>query len=119
MLLLTCVDLSVCYDSVRNAIWTFSDNNAESWKNLGLTPKHAFPFSAKESASEVYPPWTPEAICSKIGTLSDSMTPLQILLLTIAHMDRLARQHPIYGESMMPSTKYTHLLFDYSQRCIG
>jgi hypothetical protein len=94
------VGLCTCYDSVRNVIWTYADNQFEIWKNLGLAPQH-------NNSGELYPLFSPEAILSKKelslpSSQGENLTllPLQAVLLILGNMDRLARQHPIYGDKI-------------------
>jgi hypothetical protein len=93
--------MCTCYDFIRNIIWTYNEQKIEGWKNLGLAPKHAY--SSKPSLQK-YPNFTPEAVLSQISysPTTESVLPLQAVLVILANMDRLARQHPIYWEKVIP-----------------
>ncbi len=108
--------MCVTYDCVRNTIWTYNDGKIDEWKNLGLIPKHSFPNT--KSSLQLYPRFTPEAILSEVSFPTNlqqfsfylklayipstkSVLPLQAVLIILANMDRLARQHPIYWEKVI------------------
>ncbi|PRP73813.1 putative E3 ubiquitin-protein ligase MYCBP2-like, partial [Planoprotostelium fungivorum] len=87
---------TVCYDSKRNAIWSFCDDTFHEWKNLGISPT-----LSSSQANITYPQYSPEAILtlSELNVQGDrAIEPLQAVLIIVANMDRLARQHPIYNE---------------------
>eukprot|EP01114_Cavostelium_apophysatum_P001689 TRINITY_DN1146_c0_g1_i2.p1 TRINITY_DN1146_c0_g1~~TRINITY_DN1146_c0_g1_i2.p1 ORF type:complete len:4271 (-),score=1642.72 TRINITY_DN1146_c0_g1_i2:54-12866(-) len=93
--------LTSCYDCVRNMIWISDDNTFEAWKNLGLSPKHASPLPTPPS--DAFPAFSPEAILSQADfAVNEELSPLQGILIILANMDRLARQHPLYGERINP-----------------
>ncbi len=107
------VGVCTCYDSSRNIIWTYFDNKVEGWKNLGLSPKHPLENNNNNnntSTNKVYPIFSPESILSQPQyalppntSNTASVMPLQAIMILISHMDRLARQHPIYQESILPN----------------
>eukprot|EP01117_Protostelium_nocturnum_P005083 TRINITY_DN1838_c1_g1_i6.p1 TRINITY_DN1838_c1_g1~~TRINITY_DN1838_c1_g1_i6.p1 ORF type:complete len:4362 (-),score=1676.63 TRINITY_DN1838_c1_g1_i6:38-13123(-) len=107
---------AACYDAKRNVIWSFADESLSEWKNLGLWPKHALPADDSSTANNSsFPSYSPEAILSRpeLVVKKEGFQPFQLILMVIANMDRLARQHPIYGEDALiiqkslPESEYT------------
>jgi hypothetical protein len=91
-------------------IWTFSEDTVDGWKNLGFAPQHSL---APQLPTQTQPFMSPETILSQVGysIKTENFSPLQAALVILANMDRLARQHPIYGEkSVLPKNKYNLFL---------
>ncbi len=94
------VGSAACYDPQHNLIWCFSQStsSARSWVNLGIVPAH----HARDAADLPHLPYSPEHVLSTPPySQLDSATGLsaiQAIVLLLAHMDMLARQHPLYGD---------------------
>lgn len=102
----------ICYDSVRNLFWFYDEGKVETWKNLSPAPKHTSVVDTP--ADQLYPNFSPESILQHPDyEIKDTVEPLQGLLVILASMDRLARQHPIYGERTVPEMFESVSLDDY------
>eukprot|EP01116_Phalansterium_solitarium_P025544 TRINITY_DN981_c0_g3_i2.p1 TRINITY_DN981_c0_g3~~TRINITY_DN981_c0_g3_i2.p1 ORF type:complete len:4579 (-),score=1632.50 TRINITY_DN981_c0_g3_i2:159-12473(-) len=99
--------LALCYDATNNLIWSHNENGIDEWKNLGPVPK-----DPHEPYGGIHPRFSPESVLAQLPALAktDGVQPLVAILTIIANMDRLARQHPIYGSRVFPPPEHISTL---------
>ena len=104
-----------CYDLENNLLWSINNLEMPSvscWSNFGQKSGVS---SAEDSSGSTLLPWSdspfsPEAffslfqlqdVVSSEKPFAQALTPLQLSLLLLFNMDRIARQHPIYSDLLI------------------